>query len=432
MNPHQPLTPGLKNHEDRELMQSPSADGGSGDESISDEENYVVSKFLFTSESAEVQRSYYRNFENENDDEACAWSAILEEADELVCLHKKTYSSSFISDISEARKIRKGGRGRAKLKFSIRSQSHKEELPWSSAVKDRNEKSLDVATEVPAGLDQITVENSMADLLGNLQEEVDEFPTKLVSHEQRVAMPSVAELLEDLQEKNVPSKGASNLLLQNIKAKERKTHFAGKRMMSSLGSRILDNEDPPEFLGGGMSSEDEDKAHNNLSFATQKIKGQTMTDLFQEAFSKSTEEEPLLPIIKQSRSGFHGRLQQVLQIEKDRNLEFLKKSQTECSPYDESRSIDVRILSRFLEAKLTVCLCLSGENIRGFQCGKGPQNCADDGGTTKQTIIFSSKICDNVELEVGNLVRIHPPWKEVQVNEDDKIILCMYFSQIMA
>lgn len=28
------------------------------------------------------------------------------------------------------------------------------------------------------------------------------------------------------------------------------------------------------------------------------------------------------------------------------------------------------------------------------------------------TIIFSSRVCD-VELEVGNLIRIHPPWYDI-------------------
>lgn len=36
----------------------------------------------------------------------------------------------------------------------------------------------------------------------------------------------------------------------------------------------------------------------------------------------------------------------------------------------------------------------------GFNSSKGGQ----------RTIIFSPRVCDNVDLEVGSLIRIHPPW----------------------
>jgi hypothetical protein len=36
----------------------------------------------------------------------------------------------------------------------------------------------------------------------------------------------------------------------------------------------------------------------------------------------------------------------------------------------------------------------------GFDGSKGGQ----------RTIIFSPRVCDNVDLEVGSLIRIHPPW----------------------
>ena len=52
-------------------------------------------------------------------------------------------------------------------------------------------------------------------------------------------------------------------LPKNIKAKERKAQHARKRMLPHLGSRILDDEDPPEFSGGGLSSEDE-VLHSNM------------------------------------------------------------------------------------------------------------------------------------------------------------------------
>lgn len=30
--------------------------------------------------------------------------------------------------------------------------------------------------------------------------------------------------------------------------------------------------------------------------------------------------------------------------------------------------------------------------------------------SSQSTIIFSPRVCNNIELEVGKLIRIHPPW----------------------
>ncbi|KAK7327782.1 hypothetical protein VNO77_21873 [Canavalia gladiata] len=49
----------------------------------------------------------------------------------------------------------------------------------------------------------------------------------------------------------------------------------------------------------------------------------------------------------------------------------------------------------------------------------------------RKTVIFSPRVCNNVHLEVGNLIRIHPPWKEVQVGNDN-IIMCTYFSEMFS
>ncbi|XP_029117009.1 uncharacterized protein [Elaeis guineensis] len=450
----------------------------SGDESISDEENAEFTRLSFTSAAAKVQGSYNYNFEGRNQDEACASSAVREQVNELACLHTKTPSPSIPSDVYEVKKghrsmylhflfvffilkfcdnfisetggtiafisrgidwicnpLLKVGRGRAKPKFSIHSQSHDEELPWFHEVKGRNE---DFSKEVSEGPERQNYfehrpsGNLMTELLENLQKENDELPAGLLAHEQRGALLSISELLDNLQDKDVQSNGASNLLLQHAKTKNKRAYFAGKRMLPNLGTRTLDDEDPLEVIVGGMSSEDEEVDQNHLSLATQKSKGQTMTDLFQEAFNSSTMEGPLFPTSWQAGAGYHERLQQVMQIEKEKHVEFLKQLQTGQSPLSGSRCMNVQILSRSLEGKLTVCRCLLDESNKSSSCGKGSHKCTDDRGTLKRTVIFSSKVCDNVELDVGNLVRIHPPWKEVQVSKDEKIILCTYFSLVMA
>ncbi|KAF8006538.1 hypothetical protein BT93_K0746 [Corymbia citriodora subsp. variegata] len=50
----------------------------------------------------------------------------------------------------------------------------------------------------------------------------------------------------------------------------------------------------------------------------------------------------------------------------------------------------------------------------------------------KRTVIFNSRICNDVDLEIGNLIRIYSPWKEVQVMGYEKsIILSTYFSHVL-
>ena len=33
----------------------------------------------------------------------------------------------------------------------------------------------------------------------------------------------------------------------------------------------------------------------------------------------------------------------------------------------------------------------------------------------RRTIIFNSRVCNDVDLEVGNCIRIHPPWYDNEV-----------------
>ncbi|KAJ6835900.1 uncharacterized protein M6B38_330055 [Iris pallida] len=212
----------------------------------------------------------------------------------------------------------------------------------------------------------------------------------------------MAKLLEDLQEENGLSARPSNLMLQDAKPKERKMQSVGKRGLSHLGYRILDNEDPPEFKGG-LSSEDEDIGHNQLCIVSQRDEGRTMADLFQEAFSRSEAEGFQFPTGKQSGLGYHGRLQQILQVEKDRHLELLKYSKPGYSPSNDLGSMDVQILSRFLEAKLTVCQCSYRENTNISQYGKSAQKSEHDGGTVKRKLFSVQKYAIMWSLKLGIL-----------------------------
>ncbi|KAL4179338.1 hypothetical protein AMTRI_Chr13g119560 [Amborella trichopoda] len=162
-----------------------------------------------------------------------------------------------------------------------------------------------------------------------------------------------------------------------------------------------------------------------------------MADCFQEAFNVSPEIVGgfVFPINKQKRRdfGYFGRLQQIIRNEKDKHLDFLKLSQARMKSHaisnfvspDETRFADVRIWSRCLEAKLTACHCSFGNKAESCQGVKSSQNIEDV--EESFGLIFSSRICMDVEIEIGKLICIHPPWKEVSIAENEKMVLCTYF-----
>ncbi|XP_059438937.1 uncharacterized protein LOC132171590 [Corylus avellana] len=114
-----------------------------------------------------------------------------------------------------------------------------------------------------------------------------------------------------------------------------------------------------------------------------------------------------------------------MQTEKERDMDFLRKLETGSNANDETSCIVVKILTRYLDAKLTVCQCSFGQNMES-----GSPQIMVEGGR-KRTIIFSPRVSSDVDLDVGNLICIHPPWKEVQVGNDESILLSTYFSQIL-
>ncbi|XP_020089546.1 uncharacterized protein LOC109711064 isoform X1 [Ananas comosus] len=380
-------------------------------------ETLVPTNLSFARGVPKPQENCY-SVEKERQKGAPTWSEALEEANKLACLRNT---------------LSRRGRGRAKPKFSIHTHSC-ESSP--SRFKDKNDKCYEGSSRRHISHPTMS-EHPRPEMFENVDEEIDEHPLESVTAEMRGALPSMAEMLEDLQEKNGISNRSLSLLLHNVKMKEKKTTSFGRTIVLNLGDRDIDDDDPLEYVDGEASAEDEvilniDVDQQDLNLASQKIRGQTMTDLFQDAFTASALEEPMVQAAKFSGAGYYGRLQRVMQIEKDRHLEFLKQSRGGQSSSNDFRGFTVQILSRCLEGKLTVCHCSFEEDTEYSSGVKGPIECVVDGGTVKRTVIFSSKICGNVDIEVGKFIRMYPPWKEVLVKEDEKIILCTYFSNVMA
>ncbi|KAL6006883.1 hypothetical protein ACLOJK_032379 [Asimina triloba] len=294
----------------------------------------VFSGFSYNSVASKSHKNLLLDFEYDKQDVSCTWSVFLKEAEELVSLNEDDNSSSHASK-SEARKFHKGHGGKTKHKFSIRLPSQKDELSCPSMLKYEDAESSEVS-QISLGLEAVehtVTEHSMAVLLEHLQKEHEKplasnLPARLaLAH--GGTEHSMADILEGLQEKNDPLGGCHNMLLQNGNMKERRFQHDDRKALASLGNRSLDHEDPLENMDCQTSSEDEDGNQNHLSLLIPDIKQQTMVDLFQQAFN---------PAVLDEEGGFF--------------------------PMNESGCINVQLLSRYLDAKLTVCRCKLLGNIK--------------------------------------------------------------------
>ncbi|KAA8543127.1 hypothetical protein F0562_021378 [Nyssa sinensis] len=385
-----------------------------------DEENNLFS----TSGAKDFHNVSLLNIEGENQDGACTWSEVTKEAEALVHLNENAGCPSSHSVFSKVNRSCKGGRGKVKPKFSFRFQSHRKDLSWPVNSKDGNDNSYK-ALPLPGELettDHGTMQHSMAELLENFQgkkieqSEIHGPPAEVgVGH--NYAERSVVELLDGYQEKDGMLKGNSKMY---GKTKGRRVQLVVKRNTSPLGYRNMDGDDPLEALDNGPSSDDE-AGVQNLQLLIPESPRKTMADQFQEALGAASmnNQGPLFALPGQSRP------------EKERDMVFIKRLQMGGSSNDESSSIDVKILSRSLEAKLTVCCCSFSGDKESSHWAESRLMTKENGERTLK-IIFSSRVCGDVELEVGNMIRIHPPWKEVQVmGKDEIMILSIYFSVIL-
>ncbi|XP_062178319.1 uncharacterized protein LOC133883119 isoform X2 [Alnus glutinosa] len=394
-----------------------------------DEENSVLSTFSATSGTKKFHKDNLQSLGSGKQDGSQTWSAVRKEADELIHLNKNPLCSSSHSAHVIANKSLKGARCKAKLKYPFSFQSHNEGRSCPSISKDENDV-LFKGHEEPKRLDPIEPrykEHSIAEVLGDCQGEYEN-QSEIVLAEVGALVHgcverSMAELLDGLQDRASLLKGVSKMC---SRTRSKRGQIVAKRSVSPLGDRTVDSEDSPESMGSGSSSEDEAK-DQKLKVTTPEMKGQTMADRFQEAVGATflNNEGAIVAVPKPSGIGLFGKLQQLMQSEKERDMDFLKKLQTGSNANDETSYIVVKILARYLDAKLTVCQCSFGQNMES-----GSPQILVNGGR-KRTIIFNPRVSSDVDLEVGNLICIHPPWKEVQVGNDESILLSTYFSQIV-
>ncbi|TYH57472.1 hypothetical protein ES332_D08G091700v1 [Gossypium tomentosum] len=370
------------------------------EELVSDgEENVMRSKTSITSGAKESDHSYgIKDGNGEN-----AWSMVTKEAEALINLDKNVSS------------------------FSSASKADK-------SYKDNENEVSTKAGEMPERLkasDHGTLEHSIAEVLedfnGEEENQLEIVPADVEAHGHGFIEHSMAELLDDLQDNTSLLRGNFKM---HSRARGKRVQAALKRSICSLGDRTIESEDLNEPFSGGSSSNDE-ADYQNLKLATPEIKKPTISDKFQEALGATslTVEGIFIPRPGAFSTGLFGKLQQVMQQEKETDTHFLMKLQNGASFKNEPSGITVNIVSRYLDAKLTVCYCSFVKTIEGILQPENPKILENEG--QKVTVIFNQTICANVDLEIGKLICIHPPWKEVDVTGDgEKTILSTYFSDI--
>ncbi|KAG2255156.1 hypothetical protein Bca52824_074450 [Brassica carinata] len=207
--------------------------------------------------------------------------------------------------------------------------------------------------------------------------------------------------------------------------------FAYKGSSSNIQDSDSTDDELPGPMDSGSSTDDEPSYQSSVPNITNQKK-QFVGDLFNEAVKASSLNKEGLSFDSPKLSGgfsLYGKLQQIMKQEKEMEIEITKKLQCGIGQADASSYIDIKIMSRHLEGKLIVCKCsvidLPGDSL----LFKNTQALA--ARDTETTVIFNPKVSVDVDIEIGSFVRVHAPWKEMEVkNTMEVIILCSYFSSL--
>ncbi|CAI0424829.1 unnamed protein product [Linum tenue] len=273
------------------------------------------------------------------------WSMASKEANALIHLNKASCSS-----LRQTSKSSKGFKRRTKPRFSFRFQPSISRFHGTS--------------DPPEAIQHINAENSMQWVVCDSEEENESWReishTKVEPVGNRVMEHSLAELLDGIQNKKILSKRNSCM---DVHKKRKRLQLAVKRSVSSSRDRIDSNHESDQLSLG--SSSDEEVAHRDRELFNP-VKKETIMDRFEEALATATfsNEGSLFLGSKQSSYCLFGKLQLLIQSEKGRDASFMKKLQMGSIPNDVSHSMTVKILSRYMEAKLTICVCSFAKDMK--------------------------------------------------------------------
>ncbi|KAK6937413.1 hypothetical protein RJ641_030921 [Dillenia turbinata] len=283
-----------------------------------------------------------------------------------LCVDENVGCSSKSATYQKAHKIWKGGRGKFKPQFSFRLHLQSEEnclqtLPHAQETCSKVQQAAEKHGH--EFMDPSVAENSLE--RKRIQSDASKVSAAIVPPGNGCTKHSMVELLNNIQENSILLEGNSKMCNGS---KGKSVQLGAKHNLSYLGDRNLSSEVPTEYMSSEPSSGDEavkpsiQANDQNPKPAFQDIRRQNMASLFQEALDASSlTEELFLEAPKLLGCGLFQQLQQVMQRERERDLHFMKKSQTHDIVKDEASYLDVKILSKYLDAKLTVCRCTLDE-----------------------------------------------------------------------
>ncbi|XP_056170278.1 uncharacterized protein LOC115673682 [Syzygium oleosum] len=394
------------------------------DEMISDdEESSLLAKLSTLSSHRKIQEVGFHASETK-EKELPTLSAVVKDAGESVQSIQSASCSLRHATHSRANRCSKASKGKAKAKFSF--GFHRKDEHWSCIARDEIGGSQKVCEQPETHEDVKGIDpgHQAIDAPDDFDEEENEdsevMPSNALVLGHGYATHSMADLLDGLHD--------SSSLPNSGRKRRPRMGFANRRSTFTTGQGMPDDEGELEAVDSRSPSEDENN-FDELKLPAVYFKQQSMADCIQQVldYTPLDSASALITVPKSLGFGLFGRLQQVMQIEKESEQEFLKNLQAGASA-SRSGFIDVMILSRNLDAKLTVCLCSLEQNQEGTPSSHCSQ--ADLTGRMR-TVIFNPRICNNVDLEIGNLIRIYSPWKEVQVMGYEKsIILSTHFSHV--
>ncbi|XP_057817329.2 uncharacterized protein LOC131030498 isoform X1 [Cryptomeria japonica] len=346
-------------------------------------------------------------------EEAGTWSRIFNEAEKLdENFHETTNSAACTAHAGKARFLR-GNPRKHRFKYSIRQAK----LPFHEK-KDSSE-----------------LQDNSTNM--SLVQQFNMLVKSDVSAEDCRQLPMV-ERLEELFENDTTSPCSSYKLRRIHKRKETRLLTGGKRVLHSPSSRynvanedILDSFDYDESGKDGVLLNEDNGMRVNMSFS--KGREQMMSDLFQEALNSAPVVENGVAFtsrFKGTDCGFSNRLQNVLDHEKQEHKQFMKILHLGQKSHDEKKCIDVWILAKSFEAKLMICKCMVERARENTQSIQHTSSDVESGMGNTITVIFSSRTSSHLEIEIGKIVRIHQPWKEIRPEEHDKIVVCAYFCEM--
>ncbi|XP_038878153.1 uncharacterized protein LOC120070303 isoform X2 [Benincasa hispida] len=284
----------------------------------------------------------------------CSWFPVNKETKVVKVLNNSaSFSSSYIA-YSGACSSDKGIRGKAKPKFRFHSQRREQscsvicEDRLCSASISKVYNLSDTFDAFASRTEKYPAAECLEDLVEEFEDQSDIGPALNCGNSES----SIAELLDVLKDKNSSLDGH---LEWRSQLGGKMLPIVEKRALVTSVDRRADSED--SHISSDNESSDHEVNDQNLKLAGLCTNEQSITDRFEEALvAACMDAERTSGLVPNPLGiGLFGKLQQVMQSEKEREINFLNGLHCSTTP---NGCIDVKILSRYLDAKLTVCSCL--------------------------------------------------------------------------